>query len=109
MNDTWKIWDDRDEYGKSFYLRSIGEKGEMESSKATAKIVKSLIQDNNKVLDIGCGGGHYLVSLDKTIAKSISEIPGFLTLPNSYRLITSSISSNKDINLSLISSYFSIL
>ena len=72
MNDTWKIWDDRDEYGKSFYLRSIGEKSEMESSKATAKIVKSLIQDNNKVLDIGCGGGHYLVSLDKTIDKKFS-------------------------------------
>ena len=36
---------------------------EMESSKALAKILKKQIFENDNVLDVGCGCGHYLKSL----------------------------------------------
>jgi len=72
MSENWKIWDDNYEYGLNFYKRSIGEKDEMESSKASAKVINSIINDNDLVLDVGCGTGHYLVSIDKQVSRKFS-------------------------------------
>jgi ubiquinone/menaquinone biosynthesis C-methylase UbiE len=67
MTDQWKVWDDAKEYGKVFFDRATGKMPEMESSKAAAKQVNKLIQKGDHILDIGCGGGHYLTSIDKLI------------------------------------------
>jgi len=67
MTDQWKVWEDAKEYGKVFYDRAIGNMPEMESSKAAAKQVNKLIQKGDHILDIGCGGGHYLTSIDKLV------------------------------------------
>ncbi|MCF7844234.1 MAG: class I SAM-dependent methyltransferase [Kiritimatiellales bacterium] len=56
-------WSAEPTYGDVFYERAIGKAPEMESSKATAKQLKGLIQADTKVLDVGCGSGHYLRSL----------------------------------------------
>ncbi len=50
-----------------YYNRAIGKSPEMEVSKALAKIVKKIIKKNYKVLDVGCGCGHYYRSLKREI------------------------------------------
>lgn len=55
-------------YGDLFYKRATRELGEMESSKAAASRVRDLMKPNDTILDVGCGAGHYLVSLRKAIA-----------------------------------------
>ncbi len=69
MKENWRIWDKDKEYGDLFFKRAIGELPEMESSKALAHIVAKYVNKNDKILDIGCGGGHYLRSLDKILNK----------------------------------------
>lgn len=65
MSNNWRVWDKDKEYGDLFFKRAVGELPEMESSKAIAKIISNIIVANDKILDVGCGGGHYLRSLDK--------------------------------------------
>ncbi|MDK2978415.1 MAG: hypothetical protein PWP52_1129 [Bacteroidales bacterium] len=62
-NDKWKIWDNNNKYGETLYKRATGELPEMESSKALAKIIQQKIGSPEKILDVGCGAGHYLKSL----------------------------------------------
>lgn len=38
-SDTWRIWENEREYGNLLFKRAIGEMPEMESAKATAKMV----------------------------------------------------------------------
>lgn len=62
-NNDWKIWEKSPEYGRALYYKSaIGELGEMESAKAICKIINPLYKQGIKVLDVGCGVGHYLRS-----------------------------------------------
>ena len=68
MTENWRIWDKDTEYGDLFYKRAIGELPEMESSKALAKVVKGLITEDDLIVDVGCGSGHYLRSLDSVIS-----------------------------------------
>tara|TARA_Y200000002_G_C22549053_1_gene607378 strand:+ start:51 stop:815 length:765 start_codon:yes stop_codon:yes gene_type:complete len=55
----------KDKYGQMFFQRAVGKLNEMESSKALAKIIYPLIKQNSKILDAGCGAGHYLRSILK--------------------------------------------
>lgn len=64
-NDGWKVWNESKKYGDIFYKRATGELPEMESSKAAAKIITPLMKDGDTLIDIGCGGGHYLKSIVK--------------------------------------------
>jgi cyclopropane fatty-acyl-phospholipid synthase-like methyltransferase len=50
-------------YGQLLYRRAVGELPEMESSKAIAKRVARELIHGDKLLDVGCGAGHYLKSL----------------------------------------------
>lgn len=50
-------------YGDLFYKRATGELPEMESSKAAARRVASMAKAGDSIVDVGCGGGHYLRSL----------------------------------------------
>lgn len=55
----------KDKYGQMFFKRAVGKLDEMESSKALAKIIFPHIKKNSKILDAGCGVGHYLRSILK--------------------------------------------
>lgn len=67
MNDKWKVWDSRGSYGEVLYKRAIGELPEMESSKKIAKVLRQEYRPGEKILDVGCGAGHYLRSLRREI------------------------------------------
>ena len=53
-----------------YFKRSIGKSPEMETSKALAKIIKSKIKKNEKILDVGCAAGHFYRSLKREINKN---------------------------------------
>lgn len=67
MKKNWEIWENEKEYGNVFYERAAGKIPEMESSKAIAKLVNKFIKKNDLIMDVGCGGAHYVVSLDKAV------------------------------------------
>lgn len=70
--DKWRIWDNARPYGDSFFKRAVGELPEMESSKKLARELKRVTRHNDRVLDVGCGGGHYLRSLRREIGDDVS-------------------------------------
>lgn len=67
----WSNWDEEKHYGELLYKRATGESEEMNSSRAVAKVIKEFYKPGMKVLDVGCGAGHYLVSLRKIVDKKI--------------------------------------
>jgi ubiquinone/menaquinone biosynthesis C-methylase UbiE len=67
----WNNWDEEKHYGELLFKRATGESEEMNSSKAISKIIKEFYKPGMKVLDVGCGAGHYLVSLRKIVDPSI--------------------------------------
>ena len=72
MNEIWNIWPKDVHYGDVLFKRAIGEYPEMESSKALAKLLKKRIKPRDRVLDVGCGAGHYLTSLKREIPTPFS-------------------------------------
>lgn len=74
MKNNWKIWEKDEDYGKLFKDRAEGKLPEMESSKAVAKHLKNLISKHDIVMDVGCGAGHYLKTLDNTFEEEFSYI-----------------------------------
>jgi ubiquinone/menaquinone biosynthesis C-methylase UbiE len=66
-SEEWHSDDFGKDYGDLFYKRAIGEAPEMESSKAAAKRLKSILKPEDYILDVGCGAGHYLRSLKNNL------------------------------------------
>ena len=67
LRDAWRVWDRWPEYGEVLYRRATGTEDEMESSKALARMLTPFYAPGMKVLDTGCGAGHYLASLRKRL------------------------------------------
>lgn len=55
-------WEKDDAYGDVFFRRATGALPEMESSKAASGILRDWVVNGSRILDVGCGGGHYLRS-----------------------------------------------
>lgn len=72
MSQNWQVWDKNPEYGDTFYNRATGCLPEMESSKSIAQYIKKIIRNEDKILDVGCGAGHYLVSLNRVLKVDFS-------------------------------------
>ncbi len=66
-SESWAAeWDDPRQgkaYGDVFYQRAVGDLPEMECSKAAAKKIVNIARPGDRIVDVGCGSGHYLRSL----------------------------------------------
>jgi ubiquinone/menaquinone biosynthesis C-methylase UbiE len=71
LKDKWRIWDQYKQYGEVLFKRATGQSEEMESSKSLCKILQPHYRPGLKVLDVGCGAGHYLRSLRNRIDADI--------------------------------------
>lgn len=67
----WNNWDEEKHYGELLFKRATGESEEMNSSKAISKVIKEFYKPGMKILDVGCGAGHYLVSLRNIVDPNI--------------------------------------
>jgi len=70
-DDKWKVWDEDEEYGDLFFKRATGVLDEMESAKSVCHLVKNIYKPGMKIVDVGCGAGHYLRSLKKRVDEGI--------------------------------------
>lgn len=67
---NWRIWETDSSVESTLYKRATGELPEMESTKQLVELVKEIYEPGMKVLDVGCGPGHYyrgLRRIDDTI------------------------------------------
>ena len=78
MNYT-KIWGKN--YGNLLEKREKEELPEMESSKSISMIMRKEVLPNDKILDVGCGVGHYYTSIKKRV-KSNFEYVGIDIIEN---------------------------
>ena len=73
--EAWRdSWRNSANYADAFYRHAVGELPEMESSKAAATLLSGEIRSGDSVLDVGCGGGHYLTSMRKLIQVPFSYV-----------------------------------
>jgi ubiquinone/menaquinone biosynthesis C-methylase UbiE len=63
--EAWLSKQSGEPYGDLFFARATGQAPEMECSKAAAARLAPLMRDGSRVLDVGCGAGHYYHSLRK--------------------------------------------
>jgi len=68
---NWKLWEKNLGYGQMLYQRATGKLKEMESARALSEILSLFYKPKMKVLDVGCGAGHYLRSLRLRLDKNI--------------------------------------
>lgn len=107
MVDSWRVWEKEEWYGDIFYNRAVGKLPEMESSKAVAKIVATLVKENDTVMAVGCGAGHYLVSLD-TFMKVPFNYMGVDATPYYIELAKKAFSEKRNTNPLRISTRFEV-
>ena len=68
---NWKVWDRKHIDGAMYYKRATGELEEMESSKSLCGLLSKIYCPKMRILDVGCGAGHYLKSFRKRLDENI--------------------------------------
>jgi len=72
MENDWRIWNENKKYGELLHERATGNLDEMESSRALCNILSEFYKPHMKILDVGCGAGHYLRSLRFRLDENIN-------------------------------------
>lgn len=68
---NWRIWEIDPSVESTLLKRATGELPEMESTKQLVELVKEIYKPGMRILDVGCGPGHYYRGL-KRIDESIN-------------------------------------
>lgn len=66
------VWDKDRKYREYFYKMATGKLPEMFCAIALADIIKKIYKPGMKVLDVGCGAGHYLRTLKTRVDQNIN-------------------------------------
>ena len=69
---NWQYWKERSYYQRELRDRALGLLPEMESAKQIARLVGGQYRDGDRILDAGCGTGHYILSLQKHLGKNFA-------------------------------------
>jgi SAM-dependent methyltransferase len=91
-----KLLERRRKYGDLLYKRATGRAPEMESMKATAKQLSNTLEENDQILDVGCGVGHYLYSL-QTHSKINFSYTGLDNTPYFIKLASKAYKGQKNV------------
>lgn len=62
-NGGWQYWEKSGYYQEELRRRALGDLPEMESAKQISRLVANVFEPGDRILDAGCGTGHYLNSL----------------------------------------------
>jgi len=72
--DGVKIWEhfwQKQKYGELMKRRALGKEPEMEQMKLLKKLIRQVNEPGTKVLDVGCGAGHFYPPLKKIIKNMV--------------------------------------
>lgn len=69
-DDNWRIWETDPSVESTLFKRATGELPEMESTKQLVEMVEEVYEPGMRILDVGCGPGHYYRGLQQ-ISESI--------------------------------------
>jgi len=72
-NNNWRIWEVDPGVESTLFRRATGELPEMESTKQLVELVKEVYKPGMKIIDVGCGPGHYYRGL-RRIDEAISYL-----------------------------------
>ena len=72
LEKPWYVWSKDKDYGEMLYKRATGELEEMQSAKSFCQELAKIYEEGMTIADIGCGAGHYLLSLRKYIDENIN-------------------------------------
>ena len=71
---NWNYWTDRSYYHNELRDRAKGLKREMEAAKQISKMVFDKAKSYNSILDVGCGTGHFILSLEKRLEQGFKYL-----------------------------------
>lgn len=63
--DNWRIWETDPSVESTLFKRATGELPEMESTKQLVEMVEEVYEPGMRILDVGCGPGHYYRGLQR--------------------------------------------
>ncbi|MBU7025609.1 MAG: methyltransferase domain-containing protein [Theionarchaea archaeon] len=64
-NNNWRIWETDPSVESTLFKRATGELPEMESTKQLVEMVEEVYEPGMRILDVGCGPGHYYRGLQR--------------------------------------------
>jgi ubiquinone/menaquinone biosynthesis C-methylase UbiE len=71
---NWNYWTDRSYYHNELRDRAKGLKREMEAAKQISQMVFDKAKSYNSILDVGCGTGHFILSLEKRLEQGFKYL-----------------------------------
>lgn len=66
---NWNYWTERSYYHRELKDRAKGLKREMEAAKQISQLIFDKAKSYSSILDVGCGTGHFILSLEKRLKK----------------------------------------
>lgn len=72
--ENWNYWTERSYYHNELKDRAKGLKNEMEAAKQISQVILDKAKSYNSILDVGCGTGHFILSLEKRLKQEFKYL-----------------------------------
>lgn len=70
----WNYWTERSYYHNELSDRAKGLQREMEAAKQISQVIFDKAKSYNTILDVGCGTGHFILSLEKKLTNEFKYL-----------------------------------